>query len=59
MKRTMIFGSIANPRRTRLAHLKDGEGIQKTPEELPQGTLDLPATTANPKRTILMEAPGA
>ncbi|WP_406497763.1 hypothetical protein OG936_25640 [Streptomyces sp. NBC_00846] len=55
MKTTMMFRNIANPRRTTLAHLKDAEEL-RTPE-LPEHTLDLPAQTANPRRTILMEAP--
>ncbi|MFD4758096.1 hypothetical protein ACFWOJ_04110 [Streptomyces sp. NPDC058439] len=55
MKTTMMFRNIANPRRTTLAHLKDAEEL-RTPE-LPEHTLDLPTQTANPRRTILMEAP--
>ncbi|MFJ9566470.1 hypothetical protein ACIRQQ_41340 [Streptomyces fuscichromogenes] len=55
MKTTMLFRNIANPRRTTLAHLKDAEELQ-TPE-LPEHSLDLPAQTANPRRTILMEIP--
>ncbi|MFD4863079.1 hypothetical protein [Streptomyces atratus] len=55
MKTTMMFRNIANPRRTTLAHLKDADELQ-TPE-LPERTVELPAQTANPRRTILMEAP--
>ncbi len=55
VKTTMMFRNIANPRRTTLAHLKDAEELQ-TPE-LPEHSLDLPAQTANPRRTILMEIP--
>lgn len=55
VKTTMMFRNIANPRRTTLAHLKDAEELQ-TPE-LPEHSLDLPAQTANPRRTILMEVP--
>ncbi|MEV6765857.1 hypothetical protein AB0N16_35550 [Streptomyces sp. NPDC051105] len=55
MKTTMMFRNIANPRRTTLAHLKDAEELQ-TPE-LPEHSLDLPAQTANPRRTILTEIP--
>ena len=51
----MMFRNIANPRRTTLAHLTDAEPLQ-TPE-LPEHSLDLPAQTANPRRTILMEIP--
>jgi hypothetical protein len=55
VKTTMMFRNIANPRRTTLAHLQDAEELQ-TPE-LPEHSLDLPAQTANPRRTILMEVP--
>ncbi|MET7525014.1 hypothetical protein [Streptomyces sp900116325] len=54
MKTTMMFRNIANPRRTTLAHLKDAEVLQ-TPEQ-PEHAVDLPTQTANPRRTILMEA---
>ncbi len=53
----MMFRNIANPRRTTLAHLTDAEALQ-TPE-LQEHSLDLPAQTANPRRTILMEIPVA
>ncbi|MEU6480598.1 hypothetical protein ABZ858_27710 [Streptomyces sp. NPDC047017] len=57
MKTTMMFRNIANPRRTTLAHLDDAEAL-RTPE-LPEHSVALPAQTANPRRTILMEAPVA
>ncbi|WP_406384243.1 hypothetical protein [Streptomyces sp. NBC_01618] len=57
MKTTTMFRNIANPRRTTLAQLKDAEEL-RTPE-LPEHALDLPTQTANPRRTILMEAPAA
>ncbi|MFA7755962.1 hypothetical protein V5F01_20790 [Streptomyces sp. NRRL B-2790] len=57
MKTTMMFRNIANPRRTTLAHLEDADDLQ-TPE-LPEHSVDLPAQTANPRRTILMDAPVA
>ncbi|MBB5104261.1 hypothetical protein AB0I84_39085 [Streptomyces spectabilis] len=56
MKSTMMFRNIANPRRTTLAHLEDAEALQTAPEQ-PEHSVALPAQTANPKRTILMEAP--
>ena len=56
MKSTLMFRNIANPRRTTLAHLKDAEDLQAAPER-PEHAVELPAQTANPKRTILMEAP--
>ncbi|MFG3532155.1 hypothetical protein ACGF8B_36305 [Streptomyces sp. NPDC047917] len=55
MKTTMMFRNIANPRRTTLAHLKDADG-PRTPEQ-PEHAVDLPTQTANPRRTILMDAP--
>ncbi|MFE2187507.1 hypothetical protein [Streptomyces sp. NPDC059455] len=70
MKTTMMFHSIANPRRTTLAHvkdvqeLKDAKGIAEevedtgAPEEQPEHRVDLPNRTANPKRTVLTETPG-
>ncbi|MFF1658166.1 hypothetical protein ACFVXW_30830 [Streptomyces sp. NPDC058251] len=57
MKTTMMFRNIANPRRTTLAHLEDAE-VLRTPEQ-PEHSIDLPTQTANPRRTILMEAPVA
>ncbi|MFE4264389.1 hypothetical protein [Streptomyces sp. NPDC056883] len=57
MKTTMMFRNIANPRRTTLAHLKDAEELQGVPVQ--EHTVDLPGQTANPRRTILMDAPVA
>ncbi|MEU5090864.1 hypothetical protein [Streptomyces sp. NPDC021356] len=57
MKTTMMFRTIANPRRTTLAHLEDAEALE-TPE-LPEHSVSLPAQTANPRRTVLMVAPVA
>ncbi|MFC7308833.1 hypothetical protein ACFQVC_32040 [Streptomyces monticola] len=59
MKTTMMFRNIANPRRTTLAHLEDAEELQTAPEqpEQPVDLTALPANTANPRRTVLMEAP--
>ncbi|MCX5035123.1 hypothetical protein OHA99_10445 [Streptomyces coelicoflavus] len=57
MKTTTMFHKIANPRRTTLAHLKDADDLQ-TPEQ-PEHAVELPAQTANPRRTILMVAPVA
>jgi hypothetical protein len=55
VKTTMMFNNIANPRRTTLAHLEGAEELMAP--ELPEHSLDLPAQTANPRRTILMEIP--
>ncbi|MGW3011593.1 hypothetical protein ACWC9R_22575 [Streptomyces sp. NPDC001219] len=54
MKTTTMFRNIANPRRTTLAHLTDAVELGT---EAPEHTVDLPAQTANPRRTILMTAP--
>ncbi|AWW37365.1 MULTISPECIES: hypothetical protein [Streptomyces] len=55
MKTTMMFRTIANPRRTTLAHLEGAEELQ-TPAQ-PEHSVELPAQTANPRRTVLMEVP--
>nr|BFD82492.1 hypothetical protein StreXyl84_18930 [Streptomyces sp. Xyl84] len=52
-----MFRTIANPRRTTLAHLEDAEALE-TPQ-LPEHPVSLPAQTANPRRTVLMEIPVA
>ncbi|UZJ29414.1 hypothetical protein [Streptomyces endophytica] len=57
MKTTMMFRNIANPRRTTLAHLKDADELGTPLPEAPEHTVDLPAQTANPRRTVLMDAP--
>lgn len=56
MKSTTMFRNIANPRRTTLAHLKDADDLKPAPEQ-PEHPVELPTQTANPKRTVLMEAP--
>ncbi|WAP58520.1 hypothetical protein [Streptomyces sp. S465] len=67
MKTTMMFRSIANPRRTTLAHLKDVKEIKEVvdaaelpaeSEQRPEPRVELPSRTANPKRTVLTEVPG-
>jgi hypothetical protein len=55
VKTTMMFRNIANPRRTTLAHLEDADDLQ-TPDS-PEHSVDLPAQTANPRRTVLMDIP--
>jgi hypothetical protein len=57
VKTTMMFHKIANPRRTTLVHLKDAGELQAA--ERPEHPVELPAQTANPKRTILMEIPAS
>ncbi|MER5301429.1 MULTISPECIES: hypothetical protein [Streptomyces] len=56
MKSTLMFRNIANPRRTTLAHLEDAEDVQPAADQ-PEHPVDLPTQTANPRRTVLMEAP--
>ncbi|NGO08606.1 hypothetical protein G5C60_13485 [Streptomyces sp. HC44] len=60
MKTTMMFRNIANPRRTTLAHLEDADEL-RTPEqrEHQEHTVELPAQTANPRRTVLEDIPVA
>ncbi|MFJ7591169.1 hypothetical protein ACIQZO_28100 [Streptomyces sp. NPDC097617] len=58
MKTTTMFRNIANPRRTTLAHLADAEDLQAAPA-IPEHAVELPTQTANPRRTILMNAPVA
>ncbi|MBV1935145.1 hypothetical protein [Streptomyces sp. BV286] len=60
MKTTTMFLNIANPRRTTLAHLEDAEEL-RMPERQEQSVefTELPAQTANPRRTILMDVPVA
>ncbi len=53
----MMFHKIANPRRTTLAHLEGADELQ-TPEQ-PEHAVELPAQTANPRRTVLMDVPAA
>lgn len=64
MKTTMMFRSIANPRRTTLAHLTEDEAAVALTGTEPQAAQQqesapnpLPLTTANPRRTTLVEAP--
>jgi hypothetical protein len=59
VKTTMMFRNIANPRRTTLAHLEDAGALIPQQPEQPQHSVDLPTQTANPKRTVLVEAPVA
>ncbi|MDG4863609.1 hypothetical protein P8605_36255 [Streptomyces sp. T-3] len=56
MKTTPSMLRIANPRRTTLVHLKDADELQAAPA-LPEPGEELPAVTANPRRTVLMDAP--
>ena len=51
----MMFRTIANPRRTTLAHLEDADALQTEAQQ--EHPVDLPAQTANPRRTILVDVP--
>ncbi len=55
MKSTIIMRTIANPRRTTLAHLQ--ETTELTPGTKPHDdvTEQLPPRTANPQRTVLVD----
>ncbi|MFJ4922602.1 hypothetical protein [Streptomyces sp. NPDC088725] len=57
MKTTTPFRSTANPKRTTLAHLEDAGTL--LPAEWAEHSVDLPAVTANPRRTKLMDVPTA
>ncbi|PGH52611.1 hypothetical protein CRI70_00485 [Streptomyces sp. Ru87] len=53
----MMFRNIANPRRTTLAHLEDADEMVSADGEQREHTAELPARTANPRRTILTDVP--
>ncbi|MFJ9696851.1 hypothetical protein [Kitasatospora sp. NPDC101183] len=56
---TLSCRSTANPRRTTLASVEDFSRIPgaRKPEEAVVYATELPASTANPRRTQLMVAP--
>ncbi|MEU5977267.1 hypothetical protein [Streptomyces sp. NPDC047315] len=56
MKTTPVR-TIANPRRTTLAHVKDAAELEVPAR--PEHSVELPTQTANPRRTTLMDAPVA
>lgn len=55
----MMFRNIANPRRTTLAHVADAEVLETEIPEQPEYDAALPASTANPRRTVLMKVPNS
>ena len=59
MKTTLIMRNTANPRRTTLAHLTDADELTPRQRERDEQEVVLPAATANPERTILVDAPVA
>ncbi|MGA5822504.1 hypothetical protein ACPC54_32145 [Kitasatospora sp. NPDC094028] len=58
-KSTLPSGSTANPRRTTLASVADFSQIPgaRKPEDAVTYSTELPAVTANPRRTQLLVAP--
>jgi hypothetical protein len=70
MKTTMMFRSIANPRRTTLAGLADADAPQSDAEVKARAadeeaagrdeeSQELPASTANPRRTTVVDTPAS
>ncbi|NSC24100.1 hypothetical protein FM076_24295 [Streptomyces albus subsp. chlorinus] len=60
MKSTLTMRNIANPRRTTLAHLKDADELTTetvAAYEAREENTTLPTRTANPRRTVLVDAP--
>ncbi|WP_344392599.1 hypothetical protein [Streptomyces vastus] len=55
--KTLMFQNIANPRRTTLAHLEDADELRTEQREHQEHTVELPAQTANPRRTVLVDVP--
>jgi hypothetical protein len=55
----MMFRNIANPRRTTLAHLVDGDELGPVgyAVEQPEEAVALAPQTANPRRTVLIDVP--
>ncbi|MEU5424529.1 hypothetical protein AB0H73_02815 [Streptomyces olivoreticuli] len=54
---TLVSRKTANPRRTTLAHLESAQALRAL--EPREHAVELPAVTANPRRTVLMTAPVA
>lgn len=59
VKTTMSMRTIANPRRTTLAHLQDADEMatEAAGAESADESAALPSRTANPQRTVLEETP--
>jgi hypothetical protein len=55
VKTTTMIRTIANPRRPTLAHLAGADELLTV--EQPEHSVDLPAQTANPRRTVLDVVP--
>ncbi|MFJ5833200.1 hypothetical protein [Streptomyces sp. NPDC093089] len=52
---TTTLRTTANPRRSTLAHLADAAELGRGAQ--PEYAVELPGNTANPRRTVLMQAP--
>jgi len=61
VKSTLTMRNIANPRRTTLAHLKDADELTTAAVAAHEAEWDsaLPEQTANPRRTVLVDAPAS
>ncbi|MFI8826518.1 hypothetical protein [Streptomyces sp. NPDC053431] len=55
MKTTSVLRTTANPRRSTLVHLADAAQLDRGAR--PEYAAELPGSTANPRRTVLMTAP--
>ncbi|AJF67468.1 hypothetical protein [Streptomyces vietnamensis] len=53
--KTTTLRKTANPRRSTLVHLSDAADLARGAQ--PEYAVELPGNTANPRRTILMQAP--
>ncbi|WP_030690687.1 hypothetical protein [Streptomyces globisporus] len=53
--KTTTLRTTANPRRSTLVHLSDAAELDRGAR--PEYSVELPGNTANPRRTILMQAP--
>ncbi|MCZ0981426.1 hypothetical protein O1L60_27465 [Streptomyces diastatochromogenes] len=53
--KTTTLRKTANPRRSTLVHLSDAAELDRGAQS--EYAVELPGNTANPRRTILMQAP--
>lgn len=53
--KTTTLRTTANPRRSTLVHLSDAAELGRGAQ--PEYAVELPGNTANPRRTVLMQAP--
>ncbi|SFC99220.1 hypothetical protein [Streptomyces aidingensis] len=57
MKTTIPMRMLANPRRTTLVHLESADELRPSVAAGGRPEAELPSNTANPARTVLVEAP--